>query len=516
MNDGQPRAENSAGRPTGTVYLVGAGPGDPGLVTVRGKEVLYACDAIVYDRLAATVLPPDLADSVELHYVGKRADHHALLQDEINRLLVGLARRGKDVCRLKGGDPFVFGRGGEEAEVLAAAGITFEIVPGVTAGIAAAAYAGIPVTHRGEAIRVSLVTAHEDPTKPGSQLDWQWLGSDADGTIAAYMAVGNLAEAAKELIAGGCDPQTPAAMIEHGTLPGQTTVVAPLCELAARVAEAGLKPPALLVVGRTVALREKLHWFVEGSLRGKKVIVTRPADQARRLLDALTALGVEPLICPTIRTEAAALSEFGPHRDQLGSYDWLFFTSENGVRYFFAAIEQLGLDLRAVAGVRFAAVGAGTADRLASYFLNADFVPTTYRADAMLEAFCKQQTVAGQRILRIRGDKATTSLEDGLRARGAMVDTVLAYQIRPATIRPDILDTLRVEGADAITFTSGSAVESFEQLVSDHDLHASVKAICIGPITADAAERLGWQQVIIADESSVAGLIDCVQRTLGG
>jgi len=501
---------------TGTVYLVGAGPGDPGLLTVRGKEVLYACDAIVYDRLAATVLPPDLADTVELHYVGKRADHHALPQDEINELLVRLAREGKDVCRLKGGDPFVFGRGGEEAEVLAAANIRFEVVPGVTAGIAAAAYAGIPVTHRGEAVRVSLVTAHEDPTKPGSQLDWRWLGSDADGTIAAYMAVGNLAEAAAELIEGGCDPQMPAAMIEHGTLPGQTTVVAPLCDLAAKVAEVGLKPPALFVVGRTVALRDKLHWFAEGSLRGKKVIVTRPADQARRLLDALAAMGVEPLICPTIRTEAAGPAELEALRDQLGAYDWLFFTSENGVRYFFAALDQLGLDVRSVARARFAAVGAGTADRLARYHIKADFIPTTYRAEAMLEAFCKQQTVVGQRILRIRGDRGPTTLEDGLRAHGAMVDTVLAYHIRPATIRPDILDTLRVEGADAITFTSGSAVESFERLVSDHDLHATVKAICIGPITADAAERLGWQQVIVADESSVAGLIDCVRRTLGG
>jgi uroporphyrinogen III methyltransferase/synthase len=247
----------------GTVYLVGAGPGDPGLLTVRGRELLHRCDVVVYDRLAAPCLPSDLDDEVVLHYVGKRADHHAMEQGKINDLLVRLAHEGKAVCRLKGGDPFVFGRGGEEAEQLQREGIPFEVVPGVTAGVAAAAYAGIPVTHRGEAVRVTLVTAHEDPAKPERQVDWRRLGSERDGTVVAYMPVANLDAVAAQMIDGGADPDTPAAMIERGTLPAQRTIVAPLHQLAAQVAAARIKPPALLIVGPTVALHQTLNWYRE-------------------------------------------------------------------------------------------------------------------------------------------------------------------------------------------------------------------------------------------------------------
>jgi uroporphyrinogen III methyltransferase/synthase len=501
---------------TGRVYLVGAGPGDPGLLTLRGREVLAACDAVVYDRLAAAVLPSDLPERVELHYVGKRADHHALPQAEINALLVRLARAGHDVCRLKGGDPFVFGRGGEEAEHLRSAGIPFEVVPGVTAGIAAAAYAGIPVTHRGEAVQVCLVTAHEDPTKPDAQVDWRCFGAARNATVAAYMPVANLAAIAAEMIAGGVDPDLPAAVIERGTLPSQRTVAAPLYRLAEAVARAGVRPPALFVAGPTVALRELLAWYRERPLCGRRVIVTRPADQSRRLITALHELGVEPLVCPSIRTEPAASEELERFADRLPEFDWVFFTSENGVRYFFALLTALDLDIRALGKVRIATVGRGTEERLAEYHLHADFVPSAFNARTLLEEFRASRRVAGLRILRVRGDRARTELEDGLRAAGATVDTLLAYRIRPAQIRTDVADAITVDGADAVTFTSGSSVEGFEQILPDHTLHERVVAICIGPVTAEAAERAGWRRVVTATESTIDGLVACLVGVLGG
>jgi len=505
----------SSGMP-GTVYLVGAGPGDPGLLTLRGREILESCDAIVYDRLAANVLPTELGPQVQLYYVGKRADHHYLEQDEINTLLVQLAREGKQVCRLKGGDPFVFGRGAEEAEALRQAGVPFEVVPGVTAGIAAAAYAGIPVTQRGQAVRLCLVTAHEDPTKPNNQVDWKCFGTDPYGTVAAYMPLANLAVIASEMIAGGLDPQTPAAVIERGTLPGQRTITAPLSKLAAKVKKAGIRPPALFVVGKTVALHEQLSWYQERPLSGKRVIVTRPADQARQLITALRKLGIEPLMCPAIMTVPASESELAPLINSLGGYDWIFFTSENGVRYFLAMLEKLDLDIRALGGAKIAAVGSGTDLRLRAYRLRADFVPTAFRAEALLAEFRQQQPVAGLRILRVRGDRAKETLEEGLRAAGAEVDTVLAYTIQPAQVRPDVLDSIAAEGADAITFTSGSSVESFETLLPGHGLHAQVPAYCIGPVTAAVAEEVGWQNVVTTEVSTVAGLVDSLRRGLAG
>ena len=498
----------------GTVYLVGAGPGDPALLTLRGYEVLTSCDAIVYDRLAASVLPPDLRPEVELHFVGKRADRHHLPQEEINSLLIRLAQAGQAVCRLKGGDPFVFARGCEEAEALRREGVPFEIVPGVTAGIAAAAYAGIPVTRRGEAVRVCLVTAHEDPTKPTNQVDWKALGSDPHGTVAAYMPVANLAVVVSELIAGGLDPNTPAAVIERGTMPGQRTVAAPLHELAVKVQEAGICPPALFVVGKTVALQKKLAWRTERPLSGKRVIVTRPADQARELITSLRDLGVEPLICPSIQTVPASESELVPLVSNLHEYDWIFFTSENGARYFMTMLQALDLDIRALGGARIAAVGRGTELRLQQYYLRADFVPTAFRGEVMLREFLAQVSVEGLKILRVRGDRGPATLEQGLRGAGATVDTVLAYHIQAAELRPDVADAITADGAHAITFTSGSSVESFETLMPDHGLHASVPAVCIGPVTAKVADEVGWQRVVTAKESTVAGLVDCLRETL--
>jgi len=499
---------------TGTVYLVGAGPGNPGLLTVRAREILERCDAVVYDRLAAGVLPAHLPASTELHYCGKRAGQHSMRQDEINQLLVRLARQGKAVCRLKGGDPFVFGRGGEEAETLRAAGLRFEVVPGVTAGIAAAAYAGIPVTRRGEVVRVCLVTAHEDPTKGGPQVDWRAFGHDPHGTVAAYMPMANLAGVLDELIAGGLDPATPAAVIERGTLPGQRTVAGTLTDLPAVVQAADVRPPAILLVGKTVALHERLAWHDEPALAGRRVVVTRPADQAGPLLAALTALGIEPVVFPTIRTESASESELVSLASQLADYDWVFFTSENGVRHFFPMLLRLGLDVRTLGRARLAAVGSGTAARLLQHGLHADFVPTVFRSKALLREFRAAHPVDGKRILRIRGDNAPAKLEADLRVAGARVDCLTAYRVLPAVVRPDVLDDLSALGADAAAFTSGSAVESFENLAPDHGLHAAVPAVCIGPVTAGAAERAGWKRVVTPEVSNLEGLVQTVQGIL--
>jgi len=516
MGEARGTSTTGSNKRTGKVYLVGAGPGDPGLLTLRARDLLLAADAIVYDRLAAPALPPDLDAGVELHYVGKQADRHTLPQPEINALLVQLAQAGKQVCRFKGGDPFVFGRGGEEAEAIREAGLSFEVVPGVTAGVAAAAYAGIPVTHRGEAIRVTLVTAHEDPAKPEGQVDWRWLGQDANGTVAAYMPVSNLPAICEALLAGGLDPTTPAAVIERGTLACQRTITATVADLPAAVKAAAIKPPALFIFGKTVALREKLAWFEEQPLYGKRVVVTRPADQATKLITALHALGIEPLVSPVIRTERAAKRELQPLADDLASYDWIFFTSENGVRHFFAMLWELGHDLRALGQARCAAIGSGTADRLASHGIRADFLPSSFQSQVMLREFVAFGDVSSAKILRVRGDNAPTSLEDGLRQAGARVDTVLAYHIRQARIRPDIAREIATGGADAVTFTSASSVNSFESLLPDHGLHAKAVAACIGPVTEAAAREAGWRRILTAETSTIAGLVETLGQFLAG
>jgi uroporphyrinogen III methyltransferase/synthase len=511
---GAAHSDQERGAPPGRVYLVGAGPGDPGLLTVRARELLVACDAIVYDRLAVPALPMALDERTELHFVGKRPGGQSMKQEEINALLVSLGREGKTVCRFKGGDPLVFGRGAEEAEALLAAGIPFEIVPGVTAGIAAAAYAGIPVTQRGVATRVTLVTGHEDPAKESSQVDWRYLGADPHQTIVAYMPVANLPVIAAELIAGGLSPDTPSALIERGTLPSQRVLTTPLADLAAAATQANIQPPTLLIVGPTVALHERLSWLVEPPLSGKRVVVTRPAGQAAEFSIAIRRLGIEPLFCPLIETVPAADADAAPLVTGLNRYDWIFFTSTNGVRYFFTLLRRLGLDLRCLGSAKLAAVGAGTADELARHRLNVDFVPASFRGEALLQEFLAQQSANGARILRVRGDLAASLLEEGLRQAGASVDAVTVYRTRRKDVRPDILEALATEGVDAITFTSGSAVDSFETLEVAGHLHGRIPAVCIGPVTAARARDAGWQAVHTAAAGTIESLVTELRKVL--
>ena len=497
----------------GLVSLVGAGPGDPGLLTVRGMERLQAADAVVYDYLANDELLRYCSPSAERHYVGKQAGAHSMSQDELNALLVDLGRQGKRVVRLKGGDPFVFGRGGEEAEVLESAGVPWEVVPGISSGVAAPAYAGIPVTHRDWASSVVFVTGHEDPTRTTARVDWEGLGRTTD-TIVLYMAVGNLQEITQRLIAGGRASSTPVAVIRWGTLARQETVVGTLATIVDDVATAGLKPPAVVVVGDVVRLRDKLRWFDRSSLHGKRIVVTRAREQASALSERLRALGAEPIEYPVIA--------FAPPVDPrplddaiaaLGRYDWIIFTSANGVRYFWEGLAAAGMSSTALEGLRIGAIGPATAEALAQAGVAPSFVPSEFVAEAVVEQI---GDVAGARILLPRADIAREALADGLQARGAVVDQVVAYRTVLGDPEVDVVTLLREGRIDAVTFTSSSTVKNFFGRLETagvgadqaRELLRAVLVAAIGPITARTAREYGLEIGIEAGEYTIPGLVD--------
>jgi uroporphyrinogen III methyltransferase/synthase len=431
----------------GRVYLVGAGPGDPGLLTARALELIAQADTILYDRLIPdTALDGARADA-ELIYVGKEGRGPSMPQAQIDRLLVEHGSAGKRVVRLKGGDPFVFGRGGEEALLLREAGIAFEVVPGITAGIAAPAYAGIPATHRDRASAVALITGHEDPDKPESAIDWPALAA-FPGTLVFYMGIGQLPRIAERLIAGGRAADEPAAVIERGTLPGQRTVVATLATIAQRAAAQQFRPPSITLVGPVAALREEgLRWFEERPLAGRSVAVTRARAQASGLAARLRALGAETLEAPAIRIVGVDVAE---PLDPSG-YDLVCLTSPNGVRALFERLAAGGRDARALAGASVAAIGPGTARALREHGVIADVVPDRFVAEALVEALAD---VPVRRALIARARVARDVLPDALRARGAQVDVLDLYE----TVAEQLGDGDRAAaaGADYVTFTSSS------------------------------------------------------------
>jgi len=488
----------------GFVSLVGAGPGDPGLITLRGIEALGRAQVVVYDYLASPELLRHAPPNAELIYVGKKAGQHTLPQAEINALLVRLAAAGQRVVRLKGGDPFVFGRGGEEAEALAAAGVPFEVVPGVTSAVAVPAYAGIPVTQRGLASSVAVVTGHEDPEKAESAINWDALvGVD---TLVFLMGVGNLPAIARELQARGRAASTPAAVIQWGTLGSQRTVTGTLGTIAARVQEAGLTAPAVTVVGQVVALRERLRWFDRRPLAGLRVLVTRTREQAGRLAEALRAEGAEPVECAVIET--APPLDWGPLDvaiRELRAYQWLVFTSANGVEAFFERLAAAGGDARALAPCQVAAIGPATAAALVRHGVHADRVPPEYVAEAVAEAL---GPVAGQRVLLARADIARPVLAQRLREAGAQVDDVVAYRtVAPAGLAerlPELLATVEI-----VTFTSSSTVRHLLEALSPQARRAlERKAIaCIGPITAKTARESGLRPAVVAETYTIEGLV---------
>jgi len=488
---------------SGVVYLVGAGPGDPGLMTARSLELIASADAIFYDRL----IPPGALDGVredaELTYVGKAPSSPSVPQEEIGKRLIESAQAGKSVVRLKGGDPFVFGRGGEEGEALRAAGIEFEVVPGVTAGVAATAYAGIPVTHRNEASAVAFVTGHEDPEKEESAIDWQALAR-FPGTLVFYMGVKRLGANAAALIEAGRDADEPAAAIERGTMDGQRTVVATLATLAEAVEREGIGAPALIVVGPVVHRREALAWLERRPLHGRRVVVTRARAQTSGLAATLRGLGAEVVEMPAIRIEPRTQSDtVRAAIGSIGDYALVCLTSPNGVQLLFEALRAAKLDARALAGATVAAIGPGTARALAEHGVIADVVPERFVAEALVEAL-DSVDVSGRRVLVARAAEARDVLPEALRERGAEVDVVALYE----TVReePSAEAIEAAQGADYVTFTSSSTVRNLTEALGER-FPRDARIVSIGPITSEGVRAVGLEVDVEAERHDVDGLI---------
>jgi len=544
----------------GLIHLVGAGPGDPGLMTARSLELIARADAILYDRL----IPPGALDGAradcELRYVGKEPGNAAMAQADIEALLVELGGRGLEVVRLKGGDPFVFGRGGEEAEALAAAGVAFEVVPGVTAGIAAPAYAGVPVTHRDAASAVAFVTGHEDPEKGSNDLasmpnpfqgskgsasmpdpsqgsndsasmpnpfqgskgsasmpdpsqaetalDWEALAR-FPGTLVFYMGVKNLPLIARRLIAAGRDAHEPVAVVRRGTHPDQETVTAPLEQIAQRVAEAGLRAPAITVVGAVAGLRDTLAWVERRPLHGRRIAVTRARAQASGLAARLRALGAEVAETPAIRIEPRVVEgELERAVAEIAGYALVVLTSPNGAQLLFDALAARGLDARALSGVTVAAIGPGTARELERRGVRADVVPPRSIAESLAQEL-ERIDVDGRRVLIARASEARDILPEALAARGAEVDVVALYD----TVAEPLGDAQReaLAAADAVTFTSSSTVRFLlEALGSPRAALDGARVVSIGPVTSATARELGLEVATEATRHDIDGLVDAL------
>jgi uroporphyrinogen III methyltransferase/synthase len=492
-----------SGARAGVVYLVGAGPGDPGLMTARSLELIAAADVIYYDRLIPDGSLDGARDDAELIYVGKQPGVPSVPQGEIGERLIEAAKAGRSVVRLKGGDPFVFGRGGEEGEALRAAGVEFEVVPGVTAGVAATAYAGIPVTHRDDASAVAFVTGHEDPEKAETALDWDALAA-FPGTLVFYMGVKRLGENAAALIASGRDPGQPAAAIERGTWPGQRTVSATLGTIAATVEREGIGAPALIVIGAVAARREELAWLERRPLHGRTVVVTRARAQASGLAATLRSLGATVVELPAIRVESLIESdEVRGAAGAIADYDLVCLTSPNGVKMLFGAIAEAGLDARALAGATVAAIGPGTARALAAHGIAADIVPERFVAEALVEALAGVE-VEGRKVLIARAAEARDVLPAALRERGADLDVVALYEtVREA---PDEAAIAAAQGADYVTFTSSSTVTNLTEALGDR-FPAAARIVSIGPVTSTTVDEAGLEVAVEADRHDVDGLL---------
>lgn len=483
-----------------TVYLVGAGPGDPGLLTRRGEELLRLADVVVYDRLASSVLldlAPVAAERVD---VGKAPGRVAMTQEQINELLVARGKAGLDVVRLKGGDPFVFGRGGEEAEACVEAGVAFEVVPGITSAIAAAAYAGIPVTHRGLATSFTVVTGHEDPAKGSTDTDWDALAR-AGGTLVVLMGAGRVSDIAAALIAGGRAANTPVAAVRWGTRPEQRTLRGTL----ATIADLGVEAPSAIIIGAVAGL--DLAWFEQRPLFGRRIVVTRAREQASELRVRLEQLGAEVIELPSI-----ALEPIDFEIPELGRYEWVVFTSANGVDAFFDALDRSGRDARALALAGVAAIGPGTNRALARRGIRADVVPERFVAESLLEAFPDPRG-ANAMVLIARAETARDVLPDGLVARGYLVDVLAVY--RTVAVEPDAADvaSVRAGAVDAITFTSSSTVTNFCDAIGPTS-GAGPAVISIGPVTTQTARDRGLDVKAEADPHTIEGLVEAVLATL--
>jgi uroporphyrinogen III methyltransferase/synthase len=506
--------KTAASRAEGICYLAGAGPGDIGLVTLKVKEVVERAEVIVYDYLCNPEILSWAPAGVEIIYAGKKAGQHTLKQEEIDALLVARTREGKRVVRLKGGDPFLFGRGGEEAQALAAAGLRFEIIPGVTSALSAPAYAGIPVTHRDFAAQLTIFTGHEDPSKTESSLDFQQLAK-TPGTKVMLMGVERIGVITQRLLEHGADAQTPIALVRWGTTGRQRTLRGTLGDIAAKVEATGFQAPAVAVIGGVVGLRDSLNWFETRPLFGKRIVVTRTRKQAGALSSGLRALGADVFEIPTIRIEPPTnLREFAELVQDAHRYDWIVFTSPNGVTAFFEIFDKLFKDAREIGGVRIAAIGPATAARVRDFRLHVDLQPKEFVAEAVVRAFQEQGSIENQTILLARAEQARDVLPKELAKLGAIVDEAVAYRTVPETEDASgALARFREEGADMITFTSSSTVENFVALQLPWP--EGLKTASIGPITSKTMRELGLKVDVEATQYDIPGLTQVIRRFYG-
>ncbi len=503
------RSKSESTNENGKVYLVGAGPGDLGLVTLRAKECIERADAIVYDHLANPEILSWARDDAEIIYAGKEAGQHSLSQQEINALLIEKARAGKDVVRLKGGDPFVFGRGAEEARAIVDAGIEFEIVSGITSAIAGPAYAGIPVTHRAENSHITFFTGHEDPAKTGSAIDYAALAK-LGGTQVMLMGVKRLGSIAREMLKQGVRNDLPVALVRCATTGRQETLTGTLQNIAQRAVASGFEAPAVAVFGEVVALRETLNWYENRPLSGKRIVVTRTRKQASALSNKLRTLGADVVELPTIRIEPPGdLRGFAELVQDAHVYDWIVFTSANGVEAFFDVFFKLYDDAREIGGARIAAIGPATAQRVKDFHLHVDLQPEEFVAEAVVKEFQKQGGIENLRILLVRGEKARDVLPEELSGLGAIVDEAFAYRTVPETRDPTgARRQLTKEGADLITFTSSSTVENF--LALGLPWPKGMQVASIGPITSKTARDHGLNIDVEARRHDIEGLVEAI------
>lgn len=502
----------------GIVFLVGAGPGDAGLLTLRGAELLGRADVVVYDALVNAALLRLAPMSAEIIFGGKRGRDQALPQAELNQLLITKAREGKTVVRLKGGDPYVFGRGGEEAEELADAGVPFEVVPGVSSFVAAPNYAGVPLTHRDFCSRLTLVTGHEDPAREDSRIDWQQLAA-TPGTKVVMMGTYRIGQIAERLVGFGMDPATPVAMVRWGTTGKQRSVEGTLANIGAVATSAQIEPPTVAVIGDVVKLRPKLNWFEQRPLFGQRVVVTRSREQAGGLADRLMELGASVLEVPTIR--------IGPPQDrerlvdallELNSYDWLVFTSPNGVTQFFEYFFRQFHDMRDLGGARIAAVGPATARKLKELHLQVDLMPEEALGSCVAQEFSGYESIENLKICLLRAEVANRELPAALETLGAIVDDVPVYQTVPET--EDVTGAakeLRETGADWITFTSGSTAQNFHarfDLPALRKKFPQIKLLSIGPETSAVLAGLGQKPDVEARQHTAEGILQALLDTV--
>ncbi|TFG64508.1 MAG: uroporphyrinogen-III C-methyltransferase [Spirochaetales bacterium] len=500
----------------GKVWLVGAGPGDESLITLKALECLKAAEVVVYDYLANPALLSHCPDSCEKIYAGKMASKHTMSQEDINALLVEKAKDGKAVVRLKGGDPCVFGRGGEEALACAEAGIPFEFVPGITAGIAAAVYAGIPVTHRGLATSVAFITGHEMPGKEESDIQWDKISTGVD-TLVFYMGVKNLPLIVQNLKKYGRSGSTPAAVIRLGTLNSQATAEGTLDTIEDEVRRLGITPPSIIVVGQVVSLRPRLTWFENRPLFGKTVLVTRSRTQASDLARGLKDLGAWVREFPTIEIAPVPdLTKLDSALNEAESYSWIVFTSVNGVEIFFDRLYINKKDARSLQGCSIAAIGSATAEKLRQYGITADLVPEKFTSEGTVEAFRKRKTdFTGERVLLPGSAIARDYIRENLSGMGAEVLAVPVYDtLLPAYTEEDIREILTMT-PDLVTFSSSSTVSNFVDILRSKGLEdrlPDIKAASIGPVTTKTAEDLGIQVILEAEEHTIPGLIDAIKN----